>query len=67
MINASIPTGAVSCTCGGSICRGDRGGTRRYTCRRCKRFVPYCFGATDGSGSERDLWCDDCWALTEES
>jgi hypothetical protein len=33
-------------------CKGQR-----YTCRGCKRFVPYCFGADD----ELPNHCDDCW------
>lgn len=36
-----------------------------YRCARCGRQVPTCFGATDGSGSAVDMWCDDCWASTQ--
>ena len=38
---------ATPCFCGG----------RRYTCPRCLRFVPECFGAADELGH----LCDDCW------
>lgn len=52
----------VSCVHGGGprecFCQG-----RRYTCARCKRFVPECFGASD------EHWevCDDCWVDLESS
>lgn len=46
-----LPSGVVPCCCGGD-CRG-----RRYTCPRCLRFVPECFGAAD----ELDEVCDDCF------
>lgn len=50
--SAALPTGAVSCTrpsrC---FCSG-----RRYTCPRCLRFVPECYGAAD----QYEDFCDDC-------
>lgn len=56
-MSAPIPTGAVSCsTPAECLCKG-----RRYTCPRCLRFVPWCFGA---SGGHPEL-CDDCWAHVE--
>lgn len=57
-----MPVGLVSgCTCDGS-CKG-----KRYTCKRCKRFVPYCFGgAGDGSDVTDHEWCTDCWTQSEK-
>lgn len=47
------PKGVVRhATCGGICCAG-----RRYTCPRCKRFVPFCFGAGDAFSRV----CDDCF------
>lgn len=49
------------CTCGGKICRYRKNGERdkrfNYTCRGCKRRVPWCFGAADNMPNH----CDDCW------
>lgn len=46
-----MTTGLVKCSnpkrC---YCNG-----RRYTCRRCKRFVPECYGSTP------EPECDACW------
>lgn len=47
------------CTCDG-WCKG-----RRYTCKGCGRFVPFCFGgAGDGPASEH---CDDCWVKAQDA
>lgn len=47
-----LPRGSVACCSPGScFCNG-----RRYTCKRCKRFVPECFGADDAYPEV----CDDC-------
>lgn len=68
-VSEVLPTGLVTCECGGGVCREDSvsGPLRRYTCKRCKRFVPFCYGGSDGTMSERDQWCNACWAQTEET
>lgn len=53
-----LPRGVVSCGNVGCypdpcFCEG-----KRYTCPRCLRFVPLCFGA----GDELEAVCDDCYA-----
>jgi len=60
-----LPTGLVSCP----NVRGWHGHEpcsclgRRYTCPRCKRFVPFCYGAAD----DHSELCDDCWGqVTKE-
>lgn len=46
------------CNCRAKICKG-----RRWTCRGCKRFVPYCNGSHAGDSSD-DL-CDQCWKVNQ--
>lgn len=54
----------VQCQCRGEMCRRSpisRRGlafTLRFLCARCRRRVPWCFGAAD----DRPELCDDCWA-----
>lgn len=56
-MNVVLPRGIVRCSNPGAcLCQG-----KRYTCRRCKRFVPYCFGAADTCPEV----CDDCAAQVE--
>jgi len=44
--------GSVSCeNARACFCKG-----KRYTCPGCKRFVPWCYGASD----EHFRLCDDC-------
>jgi hypothetical protein len=60
------PVGLVKCGCyvnhNGNhgtcfvVCRDGRMRKLRYTCPRCKRFVPYCYGAADAFSRV----CDDC-------
>lgn len=56
-----LPTGPAA---HGGVCSGPNGCRgRRYTCKRCKRFVPFCNGgAGDSSGGVDHQWCDTCWA-----
>ena len=57
-MTVALPTGLVRCSapvlC---LCQG-----KRYTCRRCKRFVPFCFGAADDCPEV----CDDCAAQIKD-
>lgn len=56
----SVPFTETPCLCGGDICgltKDDRPRKRRYRCKWCKRWVPWCFGAAD----DLPLHCDDCW------
>jgi hypothetical protein len=60
---ALVVPGLVQCTCGGELCRRSSTGselayTKRYRCLKCRRYVPWCFGAAD----DKPELCDDCWA-----
>ena len=41
---------------------GEKGKCRTYRCSRCKRWVPWCFGASD----EQPSRCDDCRTYSQE-
>ena len=61
------PVGRVDCGCLGNdysdpgvcfvTCSDGRVRKLRYTCPRCRRFVPYCYGAADVFSQV----CDDCY------
>ena len=40
---------------------GYAGKCRTYRCSKCRRFVPWCFGASD----EQPSRCDDCVTYKE--
>jgi hypothetical protein len=54
----------VQCQCRSEMCRRSLisrkvlAFTLRFLCPRCRRRVPWCFGAADS----RPELCDDCWA-----
>jgi hypothetical protein len=68
-----LPVGGVSCVRIRASARGRRSlcdgycKGRRYTCARCKRFVPYCFGGAGDTEKADDRWCDDCVAQVEDA
>lgn len=37
---------------------------RRWTCKGCKRFVPWCNGGHAGDPETDDL-CDQCWSVVD--